>query len=168
MASFLIVKISTCIFIRSWSSKAWIRIRIQHQQSSVSASTKCRFSPLPLLISFIHKMLDLSTGFLDYLLLWSVLGIRMFLDLPDPHPDQLVTSTDPAPVPSLSVKKSKKTLDFYCFVTFFWLLSLKNDVNVSVFRIRIRIHILRIRMFSGLPDSSGSFSHRYWSEDPDP
>jgi hypothetical protein len=38
-------------------------------------------------------------------------------------------------------------------------LSLKNYVNVPVFRIRIRIHI---RMFLGLPDQ------RYGSEDPDP
>jgi hypothetical protein len=38
----------------------------------------------------------------------SVLGItriRMFLGLPDPHPDQLVTSTDPAPDPSIIKQK---------------------------------------------------------------
>jgi hypothetical protein len=40
-------------------------------------------------------------------------------------------------------------------------LSLKNDVNVPVFRIRIRIRIRRIRMFLGLPDPhQDSFSHR--------
>jgi hypothetical protein len=50
-------------------------------------------------------------------------------------------------VPSPS-KKSKKKLDFCCFVTSFSpFLSLKNDVNVPLFRIRIRIH-----MFLGFPD----------------
>jgi hypothetical protein len=42
-----------------------------------------------------------------------VLGIRirMFLSLPDPHPDQLVTSTDPAPDPSIiNGKVVRKTL----------------------------------------------------------
>jgi hypothetical protein len=39
----------------------------------------------------------------------------MFLGLPDPHPDPLVTSTDPAPS---SNKNSKKNLDFYCFAFF--------------------------------------------------
>jgi hypothetical protein len=34
----------------------------------------------------------------------------MFLGLPDPHPDPLVTSTNP--VPDLSSKNSKKTADF--------------------------------------------------------
>ncbi len=73
--------------------------------------------------------------------------IRKFLGLPDPHPDPLatsphpdplVTSTDPAPD---QAKIARNTLIFYCFVT------LKNDVNVPVFRIRI----LRIRKFLGLP-----------------
>jgi hypothetical protein len=37
--------------------------------------------------------------------------IRMFLGLPDPHPDLLVTSTDldPAPDPSLSHKSVERT-----------------------------------------------------------
>jgi hypothetical protein len=45
----------------------------------------------------------------------------MFLDLQDPDPD-----------PSIIKQKysSKKNLDFYCFVTSFWLLSLKTYVNV--------------------------------------
>jgi hypothetical protein len=70
----------------------------------------------------------------------------MVLGLPDPHPDPLVTSTDPAPSSS---KNSKNNLDFYCFVTYliYDFLSLVNDVNVPVFRIRIRIC-----MFLGLPD----------------
>jgi hypothetical protein len=40
--------------------------------------------------------------------------------LPDPHPDPLVTSADPAPDPdpdpSIIKKNSKKHLDLYCFV----------------------------------------------------
>ncbi len=54
---------------------------------------------------------------------WPVLWIRirricMFFVLPDPYPDPLVTSTDPAPDPSIIKQKkySKKNLDFYCFV----------------------------------------------------
>jgi hypothetical protein len=43
--------------------------------------------------------------------------IHMFLDLPDPHPDPLVTSTDPALDPSSSRKNSKKNRDFYCFTS---------------------------------------------------
>jgi hypothetical protein len=66
----------------------------------------------------------------------------MFLGPPDPHPDPLVTITDPVPS---SIKNSKKNLDFYCFVIPKKFLSLKKDVNVPVFRIRIR-------MFLGLPD----------------
>jgi hypothetical protein len=54
----------------------------------------------------------------------------MFLGLLDPHPDPLITSTDPAPDPAPVL------YDF---------LSLKNDVNVPVFPIQIR-------MFLGLPD----------------
>jgi hypothetical protein len=40
----------------------------------------------------------------------------MFLGFPDPHPDPLITSTDPAPDPapdpSIIKQKSKKNLDF--------------------------------------------------------
>jgi hypothetical protein len=39
--------------------------------------------------------------------------IRRFLGLPDQHPDPLVTSTDPAPDPSII----KKNNYFSCFVT---------------------------------------------------
>jgi hypothetical protein len=46
----------------------------------------------------------------------------MFLGLPDPHPDPLVTSTglglDAAPDPSIIKKNNNKNLDFYCSVTF--------------------------------------------------
>jgi hypothetical protein len=35
-------------------------------------------------------------------------------------------------------KKIKKNFDSYCFVTFFTFLSLKNDVNKALSRIRIR------------------------------
>ncbi len=43
----------------------------------------------------------------------------MFLGLPDPHPDPLVTSTDlaldpaTAPDPSIIKQNSKKNIDFY-------------------------------------------------------
>jgi hypothetical protein len=42
----------------------------------------------------------------------------MFFGLPDPHPDPLVTSTEPAPdpAPQLSSKNRKNNLDFYCLV----------------------------------------------------
>jgi hypothetical protein len=48
----------------------------------------------------------------------------MFLCLPDPHPDPLITSAAPAPDlardPSIIKQKIvRKALDFYCFVTFF-------------------------------------------------
>jgi hypothetical protein len=55
----------------------------------------------------------------------------MLLGLPDPHPDPLITSTDPAPGPSPVL------YDF---------LSLKNDVNVPVFPIQIRFWAFRIRI----------------------
>ncbi len=51
----------------------------------------------------------------------------MFLGLPDPDP--LVRGMDPDPDPSI-IKKCKKKLDSYYFVTLFDFLSLKNDVNV--------------------------------------
>jgi hypothetical protein len=43
--------------------------------------------------------------------------IRMFLGLPDPHPDPLVTSTDPVTDPSFIKQTIKNELHFYCFVT---------------------------------------------------
>ncbi len=43
----------------------------------------------------------------------------------DPEPDPLVRGTDPDP----SIIKPKN-LDSYCFVTFFYFLYLKNDINV--------------------------------------
>jgi hypothetical protein len=56
--------------------------------------------------------------------------IHVFLGLLDPDP--LVRDMDPAPDPDLlsSCKNSKKNLDSYYFVTLFYFLSLKNDVNV--------------------------------------
>jgi hypothetical protein len=46
-------------------------------------------------------------------------GDPYVLDLPDPHPDPLVTSKDLAPDPFSSSKNRQKNLDFYCFVTSF-------------------------------------------------
>jgi hypothetical protein len=40
----------------------------------------------------------------------------------------------------------KKNFDLYCSVTFLCFLSLKNDVNVPVFRIRIGIRRMRMRI----------------------
>jgi hypothetical protein len=53
--------------------------------------------------------------------LWAVLRIRIrrFLGLLDPDLDQLVKTT--APDPSIIKQKSKKILDYYCFVTSLWL-----------------------------------------------
>jgi hypothetical protein len=54
----------------------------------------------------------------------------MFSGLLDPDPYPLVRGMDPAPYPLSLSKNSKKNLDFYCVVTFFYFLSLKNNVNV--------------------------------------
>jgi hypothetical protein len=62
--------------------------------------------------------------------------IHMFLGLQDPDP--LVRGMDPDPDPALdpdpdllaSCQKCKNNLDSYYFVTLFYFLSLKNDVNV--------------------------------------
>ncbi len=53
----------------------------------------------------------------------------MFLGLPDPDPALLVRGMDPAPDSSHQAKQ-QENLDFYCFVTSFRLLSLKNYLNV--------------------------------------
>jgi hypothetical protein len=55
----------------------------------------------------------------------------MFLGLPDPHPDPLVTSTDPAPNPSIIKQKKLEKPEFLLFCDFFDFLSLKNYVNVQ-------------------------------------
>jgi hypothetical protein len=71
----------------------------------------------------------------------------------------------------LSSKHSKKKLDFYCLFCYFLVafLSSKNDVKVPLFRIRIRIQIRGIRMFSGLHDPHPDPLVRGAdSEDPDP
>jgi hypothetical protein len=87
----------------------------------------------------------------------------MFSGLPGPHPDPLVTSTDPDPTSDPSIIKQKtarKTLIDTVLSLLDDFLSLKNDVNVPVFR---------IRKFLGLPDphpESGSVNQRYGSEDP--
>jgi hypothetical protein len=63
--------------------------------------------------------------------------ILMFLGLPDPHPDPLVTSTHRIRIrlQILQAKIVRKTLNFYCFVASYDLLP-----------------VFRIRMFLGLPD----------------
>jgi hypothetical protein len=72
---------------------------------------------------------------------------------PDPHPDPLVTSTDPAPDPSII---KQKNLDFYFFVTSLWLFTSVPDSHLDPdphelyvlglrIRIRIRTEMSRIR-----------------------
>jgi hypothetical protein len=80
----------------------------------------------------------------------------MFLGLPDPHSDPLVTSTDLA-------KIVRKTLISTVFQLLYVLLSFKNDVNVPVFR--IRIHRIRTVCFW---TASGSINQWCGSEDSDP
>jgi hypothetical protein len=47
-----------------------------------------------------------------------LIGIRMFLGLPDPHPPLFFTYPDLDPDPSITSKESKKNLDFYYFANF--------------------------------------------------
>ena len=56
-----------------------------------------------------------------------MLRIYVFLDLLDTDP--LVRGTDPDP--SIIKQNSKKNIDSYFFVTSFYVLSFKNDVNVQ-------------------------------------
>jgi hypothetical protein len=76
----------------------------------------------------LDKVLFTHSSWCFYAVFFAVLWIRirrirMFLVLLDPHPDPLVTSTDPAPDPSIIKQNSKKTListvlcDF--FMTFY-------------------------------------------------
>jgi hypothetical protein len=88
-------------------------------------------------------------------------GFRMYLGLP--HPDPLVTSTDPAPLrlrilPSSS-KNSKKNLYFFCFVSFF--ITFNQCSGSACFwpsriRIRIRSSEVRIRESGSVPKCRGS------------
>jgi hypothetical protein len=52
----------------------------------------------------------------------------MLLGLLDSDP--LVKGMDPDPDPSITKQKKKENLDSYCFVPFFYYLSLRNDVYV--------------------------------------
>ncbi len=71
----------------------------------------------------------------------------------------------------------KKNFDFYCFVTSFWLLSLKNDVNVpsksnKQQNFQKNSFLLAswrsMKKISGFVSASGSISQRHRSADPDP
>jgi hypothetical protein len=53
--------------------------------------------------------------------------IHMFLGLPDPDPLDRGTDSDPS---IIKQKLVRKPFDSYCFVTFFYFLSLIKDVNV--------------------------------------
>ncbi len=59
----------------------------------------------------------------------------MFLGILDPDPDPLVRGMDPDLDPDLDPsnikKKSKKTLDFSCFVTSFYRILRNYDVTTS-------------------------------------
>ncbi len=98
-------------------------------------------------------------------MLWIQIGrIRMYLGLPDPHPDPLVTSTDPAPDPSIIMKDSKKNLEFYCSLTLWFFYQCSGSASVCGSE---DPYVL------GSPGSvSGSVRQRYGSEEldlpPDP
>ncbi len=81
-------------------------------------------TPPPSLLTVEWILVELNTSVAD-----------PCFSLPDPHSYPLVTSTDPLQILPSSSQKVWKT-------------SLKNDVNVPVFRIRIRVRIRRISMFS--------------------
>ncbi len=104
-----------------------------------------------------HPLLEVSCVFRMFLILCTVLTSAFRCtnqcwgsgsDLP--HPDSLVSSTDPDPDPSSSSKNNKKNFGFYCFATSIWLFMFEEwcTVNVPMFWIRIS----SIRMFLGLPD----------------
>ncbi len=60
-------------------------------------------------------------------LLWILIRIRrasMFLGLPDPDPSFILSASGSDP--SINKQRSKKTLDFYYFVTSFWLFIYEN------------------------------------------
>ncbi len=68
----------------------------------------------------LYRKVDFS-----FLAVFRIHRIHVFLGLPDPNPDPLVRGMDPDPDPALDPdpsiikQKSKKNLDFYCFVTSF-------------------------------------------------
>ncbi len=81
----------------------------------------------------------------------------MFPGLPDPHPDPLITSTDPDQTSDPSIIKQKIARKTLISTVLSLLLSLKNDVCTSV------PHPFVFRP----PGSAfGSVSQRYGSEDP--
>jgi hypothetical protein len=54
----------------------------------------------------------------------------VFSGLPDPDPSLFCTDPDLDPHPFINKQKSKKNLNFHYFVTFYYYLSMKTDVNV--------------------------------------
>ncbi len=93
--------------------------------------------------------------------MWGI-RIRMFLGLPDPHPDPLVTSTDPVPYSSVTKKDSKKNLDFYCFVTSLWLSIFEEWCKCTSVP---NPHHPDPYVFGPPGSTFGSVSQRYGSED---
>jgi hypothetical protein len=75
---------------------------------------------MKLIIIFLVKRQGFSENFSAVLRI-RIHRIHMFLGLPDPDP-------------SVIKQNSKKNLDSYYFVTLFYFLSLKNDVNVPFFK----------------------------------
>jgi hypothetical protein len=98
---------------------------------------------------------------------------NMFFGLPDPHLDPLVRDMDPDPDPIIK-QNSKKNIDFYCFVTSLWLLSLKNyaDGPQKVISKKYLLTPWRRSLMkitgSGSGSRSESISQRYRSADPHP
>ncbi len=84
--------------------------------------------------------------------------IHMFLGLPAPDP--LVRGSDPDP--SIIKQNGKKTLDFYCFVTYLWLFYLWKMMNVPGKKIFVGILMVTDE------NSRIWISQRYGSADPDP
>ncbi len=94
--------------------------------------------------SMWRQVNNISTTFWLWLFSLISLGIRIRIRI------RVVTSMDPTPDPSIiKPKKVRKTLiSTVLYLLYDFFLSLKNDVNRPVFRIRIR----RFHMFLALPD----------------
>ncbi len=97
-------------------------------------------SLLYLLFSVFTSSLKVSRSVLDRIWI-QIRRIRTFLGLPDPDPSLFCTNPDPDPSlfctnpdPNRFIKKpnKKKNLDFYYFVTSFWLFIYENWYKVPL------------------------------------
>ncbi len=99
--------------------------------------------------------------------------IHVFWGLLDPDP--LVRGMDPAPDLFFlsSSKKGKKNLDFYCFVTSFWLFTVEKWCKVpskSIMQKNFFFKLVFLASWRSMMkiEGSGSISQRHGSADPDP